>query len=73
MESVKIDPDPLYLQIFEVGTRSILRQLTGHVRPVHVTRFDEDSVHVISGSDDKTLRSWDLPTGFCLVCEVADF
>jgi len=56
------------IQVFEVGTRSILRQLAGHVRPVHVTRFSEDNTHIISGGDDKTLRCWDLPTGEELLC-----
>jgi U3 small nucleolar RNA-associated protein 15 len=31
-------------------------------RPVHVTKFSNDSKHVISGSDDKTLRVWDVST-----------
>ena len=51
------------IQVFEVGTRSILRQMNGHARPVRVTRFDESETHLLSGSDDKTLRCWDLPTG----------
>jgi U3 small nucleolar RNA-associated protein 15 len=31
-------------------------------RPVHVTKFSNDSKSVISGSDDKTLRVWDVST-----------
>lgn len=54
--------------IFEVGTRSILRELIGHARPVHFTRFDEGGVQVLSGSDDKTLRCWDLATGNEVSC-----
>lgn len=56
------------IQVFEVGTRSILRQLTGHVRPCHVTQFDQDNTHLLSGADDKTLRCWDLPTGDEVLC-----
>ncbi|KAL5258686.1 hypothetical protein ACHWQZ_G009224 [Mnemiopsis leidyi] len=56
------------VQVFEVGTRSILRQLTGHVRPCHVTKFDQDNTHILSAADDKTLRCWDLPTGEEILC-----
>jgi U3 small nucleolar RNA-associated protein 15 len=34
--------------------------------PVHVTKFSNDSKHVISGSDDKTLKVWDVSTSEAL-------
>jgi U3 small nucleolar RNA-associated protein 15 len=41
----------------------VLRQLKGHQRPVHVARFAPDKTHVLSGSDDVTLRWWDISAG----------
>lgn len=50
-------------QVFDAGSRSVLRQLKGHSRPVHVTRFASDKTHVLSGGDDVTLRWWDISSG----------
>ncbi len=33
-----------------------------NIRPVHVTKFAQDNLHVFSCSDDKTVRYWDIPT-----------
>lgn len=51
------------VQIFETSSRTVLRQLKEHKRAVHVARFSPDKVHVLSGSDDVTVRWWDLATG----------
>lgn len=51
------------VQVFDVESRSILRQLRGHRRPVHVARFDPDRLHVLSGGDDATVRWWDVTSG----------
>src|SRR4051794_11815733 len=37
-------------------------------RAVHVTKFSADKVRVLSGSNDKTVRSWDIATGEQLAC-----
>lgn len=50
-------------KVFDAGSRSVLRQLKGHARPVHVARFAPDKVHVLSGGDDVTLRWWDIASG----------
>jgi U3 small nucleolar RNA-associated protein 15 len=50
------------VQVFDVGTRAILRSFRGHTGAVRVTRFAADQTHVISMSDDKTVRYWDLTT-----------
>ncbi|ELR15292.1 U3 small nucleolar RNA-associated protein 15 family protein [Acanthamoeba castellanii str. Neff] len=50
------------VQIFDLGSRAILRSLRGHESPVHVTKWSLDNVHIFSSSDDKTVRYWDLPT-----------
>ncbi|XP_014781089.1 U3 small nucleolar RNA-associated protein 15 homolog [Octopus bimaculoides] len=43
-----------------------LRTFKGHTAPVHVSRFTADNVRVFSGSDDLTLRLWDVPTETCI-------
>ena len=41
----------------------MLRQLKAHKRPTHVARFSPDRQHVLSGSDDVTVRWWDITSG----------
>lgn len=43
-------------QVFDVNSRTLLRQLKGHKRPVRVARYALDRLHVLSGSDDATVR-----------------
>ena len=43
-------------QVFDANSRTLLRRLKGHKRPVHVARFALDRLHVLSGSDDATVR-----------------
>lgn len=51
------------VQVFDAGSRSVLRQFKGHKRPTHVARWAPDKLHVLSGSDDVTIRWWDVTTG----------
>ncbi|KAL2312303.1 U3 snoRNP protein Utp15 [Schizosaccharomyces pombe] len=52
------------VQIFDLSTRSILRALDAHQFPVHVTQFcPYANTTFLSGSDDKTVKVWDLSTG----------
>jgi len=44
------------VQLFDTGSRNVLRQFKGHQRPVHVARFSPDKLHVLSGGDDATVR-----------------
>ncbi|CAH0487458.1 unnamed protein product [Peronospora farinosa] len=52
-----------FVQVLDINTRAILRSFKGHTGAIHSTRFSLDNVHVLSCSDDKTARYWDLPTG----------
>ena len=52
-----------FVQVFDSGSRAVLRQFQGHKRAVHVTRFAPDKLHVLSGGDDVTVRWWDVSTG----------
>ncbi|XP_059179356.1 U3 small nucleolar RNA-associated protein 15 homolog [Physella acuta] len=51
-----------YIKLFNPGTRSLLRTFKGHHGPVRVTKFLQDQFRIISGSDDKSVRVWDIPT-----------
>lgn len=49
--------------MFDASSRTVLRQLKAHKRPTHVARFSPDRQHVLSGSDDVTVRWWDITSG----------
>lgn len=51
------------VQVFDAGSRSVLRQFKLHKRPTRVARFAPDKLHVLSGSDDVTVRWWDVTAG----------
>eukprot|EP00892_Ulva_mutabilis_P007014 jgi/Ulvmu1/4685/UM002_0416.1 len=52
-----------HVLVFPVNSRAILRKFTHHKRPTHATSFTPTKTHVLSGSDDATLRLWDLSAG----------
>lgn len=54
------------LQVFDMGSRAILRTMKGHDGPVHVTRFSSDNTHVFSAGDDCSVRFWDVSSGECV-------
>jgi len=51
------------VQIFDAGSRSLLRQMTLHKRPVHSVTFAHDKLHLLSAGDDATVRWWDVASG----------
>ncbi|CAD6930602.1 unnamed protein product [Tilletia controversa] len=50
------------VQMFDLSSRAILRTMTGHRLATHVTRFSSNPTQILSASDDKTVRLWDIPT-----------
>ncbi|TIA42198.1 WD40 repeat-like protein [Aureobasidium pullulans] len=51
------------IQAFDTGSRAILKTWKEHKQPVWVTRWNpNDLTSIMSCSDDKTVRLWDLPS-----------
>ena len=49
--------------MFDVSSRAILRTFDSHKQPVHVTKFSPLApTHVLSCSDDTTVKLWDIPS-----------
>ena len=44
------------MQVFDGGSRAVLRQLKGHQAACHATRFAPDGQHILSAADDTTVR-----------------
>lgn len=55
------------MQIFDAGSRTLLRQLKAHKRAAHVAHFSPDRMHVLSAADDTTVG---IP--LCTACLVHD-
>lgn len=53
------------IQVFDMGSRNILRQMKGHDGPIQVTRFATDNTHIFSAGDDCSVRYWDVSSGEC--------
>ncbi|TPX49459.1 hypothetical protein SeMB42_g01569 [Synchytrium endobioticum] len=50
------------VQLFDLNSRAILRTFRGHHGPVHVSKFSTVNTHILTASDDKSVRYWDIPT-----------
>ena len=46
--------------LWDTVTGRILRQFQGHHLKINTLSFNEDSSVLVSGSDDKTVRLWDM-------------
>jgi WD40 repeat protein len=44
----------------------VLCTLEGHNSHIHTVKFSVDGLHLVSTSDDKTVRVWDVSTGTCV-------
>lgn len=51
------------VQVFDVGSRAILKTWREHKQPVWVSKFSpSDPTSLFTASDDRTVRLWDLPS-----------
>ncbi|KAI9759671.1 MAG: hypothetical protein M4579_002148 [Chaenotheca gracillima] len=51
------------MQVFDINSRAILRTWKEHKQPVWTTKFSPtEQTTIMSTSDDKTVRLWDLPS-----------
>ncbi|KAK2612369.1 U3 small nucleolar RNA-associated protein 15 [Conoideocrella luteorostrata] len=51
------------MQVFDVNSRAILKTWTEHKQPVWTTKFSPTELTtLLSASDDRTVRLWDLPS-----------
>lgn len=51
------------IQVFDIGSRAILKTWEVHKQPVWTTSFSpKDLTSLMSTSDDRTIRLWDLPS-----------
>lgn len=51
------------IQVFDINSRAILKTWKEHKQPVWATKFSlNDATILMSASDDRTVRLWDLPT-----------
>lgn len=54
------------LQVIDTATRTQLRRMKGHTGSVYSCRFSSNKTQILSGSDDMTLRLWDITDGSCV-------
>lgn len=49
------------IRVFDVKSRTPLRRLRSHTRPVHFVRYPVlDKLHLVSGGDDAVVKYWDV-------------
>ncbi|KAK3868574.1 hypothetical protein Pcinc_026051 [Petrolisthes cinctipes] len=56
------------IQVVDVDTKCVVRKLYGHHNQLTDIAFSPDSKWLISSSMDKTIRTWDIPSGACVDC-----
>ena len=49
------------VQLFDMNSRSTLRSFKGHLGAVRVSTFSPNNTVIMSASDDRTVRGWDIP------------
>ncbi len=54
------------LSIFDIEARRVVRRLSGHKGQIVDLSFSTDGKWLISASTDRSIRTWDLPSGLVL-------
>jgi len=60
----------LKVVVRDLDTRVLVREFTGHHKTVRALCFTDDSRYICTGSDDHTVRVWEIETGSC--CRVLE-
>ncbi|KAJ8791217.1 hypothetical protein J1605_020657 [Eschrichtius robustus] len=58
--------DDFSISVFDIETRKIVREFSGHQGQINDMAFSPDGRWLISASMDCSIRTWDLPSG-CLI------
>eukprot|EP00762_Andalucia_godoyi_P005782 ANDGO_06989.mRNA.1 Protein tipD len=53
-------------RVWTLGVNRLRHALTGHTAKIHGARFNADARFIITGSHDRTLKLWDVGTGYCI-------
>lgn len=51
------------IRVFDFSSLRVVRIFTGHSAPIQDIKFSADSKWLVSCSDDKSIRTWDMPSG----------
>ena len=63
---VAISCGDLVIRVVDIATRRIIRELTSLKASLNDFSFSHDGRWILAVSSDKTLRVWDLPTGYLI-------
>lgn len=50
------------VRLFDTSSKNVLRLFKGHKAAVHRNAFTSDNLHIVSFSDDRTVKLWDIAT-----------
>ncbi|KAJ5073480.1 autophagy-related 16 isoform f [Anaeramoeba ignava] len=53
------------IDVWNLNTGKLSTSLTGHVGKINSARFSTDSKKIVSGGGDRSIRIYDLKTGYC--------
>lgn len=54
------------VRLFDTSSRNPLRIFRGHTAATHRVAFMADNVHIVSFSDDQSVKLWDVPSEKCV-------